>query len=1551
MEDIKINENKIFEYNEKNKLKIFEHNDIVFFKQKEKNKIGLGRIVNFYTELKVNDVHLTPDHKLSLSNYIKILNNLSNRKYVQNYINSLSNENASNTIEQEVTTNVEDINVNGNNNISNKIHKKKEKAVLNYFNRKEEKNSNSNSSSNSNNNSSSNSNSNSNSNSSSNSNSNINLRKRTKNNSVLKYERKIRQNGRDLLNGISSSTYDINNNYVICTNDEKKKTSKIFYIIHSFNTYKYMLHYKKAFKHYKILFHKKWESIKISFCKNIQNQVNFVLAMKLFEIKKLYPNNVHLQNIMINNLMKIYKSEKDLHIDYLVLNFIKKLDVRIILQNNVLITNDDFNDIITKNKKNIEEEKKENISFNNTNYNQEITNSTRYEEHLKELPSNKTGLTYQEHGRYYDYNDEEKDISCYEHLKRENDKYKNVPRKIKLVEGETLQYELRGSILAKFKSPRGVIYRGYIKNIFKSKNTILPYFLIVPSFFWFNDSYYFSCLNIDIDIFQLFEIIKIIDKSKREQIDNIPLTKYKNLIKANDYTHHNNQKDEMLFFLLKDTEKRKIIHEKDIGKMKEYVTHNEKSEKQGWSELHKNKGNKYKMEDITIRKEDDKKDDVICNFRKKRKKVQQQIQRNKRAKREKLIMRTEDIEEGGIQQKRRGRKRIERKTESEKNDMEVKKEEEEMGKEKREEEKEEKKKEEEEKEEKRKEKEEKEEKRKEEEEQLGNGEEKQVGNEEEEQVGNEEEEQVENEEELLEDKHQQMKDENDRTKEEEQEKQKNNEEGKKENEQEEQTKKQNYEMDKKENEKEYETTKQNNEEEKKENEEMKPKVHNELNKIEEANFFFKKKDIIETGLTKKIEVSKKSIFNLNKEKTNTYILKITNFFKISENRKLKSNNKDEKEVLSQNSKSESTNENNQKVGEIIDTLRDKKEGTTENKGDINIENQNINNKNESVQDIEENIYISEENTNDKEININDKMEDANMKKENKNDKEENITNKKGEIIIKKVNIDEKVVHVTDRVDYINNENVEHMCYRKEEDGSKNVNINDKKVPDTLNEVIICDKNEEESNKSKNGNIIKVNIDDNSADNNIELINNKKDNSCSENELVNGGNVDENNAPNNLKKYFDDNEKEPLNNKNQLQNSEMINPQKAFDKNEIINLENVNDSNTKGKNEEAKYVKQEGIEREEHYSCANIDNTNNWDKEVNINEAPTLNGKQTIDNNSSNNNNNDNNGGSYINGNRINPCGNKDLEQIKRFIEDEKIKKIEMLYRYCKEDLNILLYVYVMHIYVNKLCKNVIVKVLNPKCKYVKKKKYEDRDFILTPLIGYSYSNYYYLKLNKIKYKLKAEKKIDRRFKLIKNSLIIKREQKRKKKKRGRKKKLIPNETDKKKKKGRRKNISNNLSNDNPFKLKKSRGKKISRFKHSYHKTCENMDQIVKCTEKYINLYLWGIFNWNYKKTLRVSFNNISNKKISNFDVYNFFFYNYETISNLKIVELIILTLTTCKSANEINKDLKILINIYQNVRNILYQNSSIYGSMFLLKQSHNLTRTHSNEEVHNIIFY
>ncbi|CRH04108.1 conserved Plasmodium protein, unknown function [Plasmodium relictum] len=1257
MEKLRINENKIIENREKNKLKNFEHNDIIFFKQKDKSKIGIGRIINFNTELKLNNINLNSNKKVSLANYLKILNNLSNSKYVYSLINSLSKDNLDNDNE-DVITNEKNV---------NKIYEKKERNILSYFSKKERNVSNSSST----------------------------LKKNMNGNHSYESEKKIKQNGKVSFNSSISKTKLIN--------EERKKSSKVFYIIQSFETYKYLIQYKKAFKHYKVFFHKKWESIKTSYCKNLQNEITFELAMKLFEIKKLYANNKNLQNIMINNLIKIYRSEKHFHADYFFLNLIKKIDVRIILQNNVLLTNDDINDMISTYDKN----KKET--------NEKIDHNTSDKCKINNVPEKSTQEKYANQNDISNCENED-EKSAVEDLKIDSNNKKTVRKKI--VEGECFQYELKGNLLANFRSSKGVIYRGFVKNLFKNKNTILSYFLIIPSFFWFNDSYYFSCLNIDIDIFEILEIIKKIDNSKKLYIDNISFVKYQNYQNLKKSNYEKNEK-EIQNILKEEKDKNMLQGLKEINEEKE-----EKNEEQEFQEKNgkEHKQDKKKQE----RKEKIKGNENEKKTKKKRKKDNEQNKEEKKKekdekikKRKKVIEQDDEIIEK--EKKVKGRKKEQKEVNKEK-------------------------------------------------------------------------------------------------------------------------------------EKEKEKKSKRKKKEKEAYEEEEGGENNFSNKTE-LKGFYKKGYSLDTNATKEDDnTHKKSTININYEGKNSYINKITDFFKISENNKQKLNNTNEEEFCQENEKNEkksynisnenkslnneneninsnfvyykSENINNKNLIDIDENTSDKNKNKNINNKNENtnnncIEDKNINNKNENTNNncIEDkNINNESENINNKNENINTENENINIKNENTNIKNESITTKNENITIKSESITTKNENITIKNENINIKN-ENINIKNENVNIKNQSINIEN--EYTNNKIANDKDENINDKNENANKIKKDKDENIDGISI----------CNEDELL-----------------------------------------KLEKKENCLKIEN----NLKYSNE---YI-------------------NKDDKISNNNYTLKIYNDIQTDNNSF--------------------LKNRNSEYMKRLIEIEKIKKIEMLYRYCKEDINILLYIYVMHIYINKLCKHVIVKVLNPKCKNLKKKKYEDRDFILTPLIGYSYANFYYLKLNKMKKKLKTDKKIDKKnYKLI-NQKLIKKERKR------RKKNELKSETDIEKKK-----IHSSSSSDSSFKSKILKGKNNPLMK-DVNKKLKKM-QITKCSKKNINLYLWGIFNWNYKKTLRISFNNISNRKISNYDVYNFFFYNYETLSDL----------------SEIDKDLNKLINIYKNIKTILYQNSSIYGDLFLLKVKNNLIKTNSDEELIN----
>lgn len=362
MENIKKNEENNNVYFNKNKIDYLEHNDILFFQEKNKNKIGLGRVVNFKIELVLNDIHFYyPCCETSANHCLKILNNIDNKEYVKKLINKLNKNNKISTN----TKNKEDNNKNDDTKNSRNKENKKEYSILHYFNKRiinnitkssilllkknnninynnvqskdqDIKNQKNNTLLHKENYSYFKKNSNDN-------NSNPNFEHHNNHNQKCSHNYNYPYHMYNIKN-----TGDTNQTSTDIIQDQRKKERRIFYFIQSLETYKYNIQYKRIFKHYKIPYNKHWENIKTIYCKNMQNKIVFVLAMKIFQIKKLYPNNIHFQNVMINNLMKIYKSEKDLHVDYLILNYIKKLDVRVILQNCVLISNDEFNEILSK---------------------------------------------------------------------------------------------------------------------------------------------------------------------------------------------------------------------------------------------------------------------------------------------------------------------------------------------------------------------------------------------------------------------------------------------------------------------------------------------------------------------------------------------------------------------------------------------------------------------------------------------------------------------------------------------------------------------------------------------------------------------------------------------------------------------------------------------------------------------------------------------------------------------------------------------------------------------------------------------------------------------------------------------------------------------------------------------------------------------------------------------------------------------------------------------------------------------------------------------------
>ncbi|EDL47194.1 hypothetical protein, conserved [Plasmodium vivax] len=1681
MESVKRNENQNehTQREEKNKLTAFEHNDVVFFKHKEKNKIGIGRVVNFYTELKINDILLVSDHNVTLANYTKILNNINDGKYLQSYIANLGSENGASTPYQASNSNASE-------KSNCKLYEKEQKQDYKHTNVKEkneEKEMHANTKTGNNNNSA--------------------------NNPEFKCEMKKRRRRKKTHTKDTALIHSNSiSNCVMRKNDEKRKASKLFYIVQSLENYKYILQYKKAFKHYKLFTHKKWEVIKTLFCKNIQNQVSFVLAVKLLEVKKLYANNVNLQNVMINNLMKIYKSEKDLHVDHLVLNFIKKLDVRIILQNNVLITNDDFNEILSRNKKEKEEDsKRKMLHSNKVDGHLDEANATTQGEishllgsHRGSCGSGKVGSDYDNgistshqgghvdgqqndmpHASNVDHfgkcpvdwgMEQPADLGTKQPIdigtkglfdfgtkqpfdfgtkqpfdfgtkqpfdfgtkqplnfgKKQPPKYaakylidygtkqptdsplesdelegsrkrrkktkislQKYARKRKVIEGETYQYELKGNLLAKFKSPQGVAYRGCIKSICKGKNSILSYFLIVPSFFWFNDSFYFSCLNIDMDIFQLLEIIKIVDNSKKKQIESISFAKYKSLRKIYDYMYNPNP-NAVHSLLRKGAATENAPVKVRVRAPKGDITKKRKTRKK--RTLQVKLGKRKRKERVADKplKASVTKERTRRRVRK-RKKGQEESLDGKVGRGLKIKKRKKEVVQPEVtEKKRRGRKKKVVPIQEERNGEEAK--------------------------------------------EVKGGrkvEEVKMKKEMEEEVPHEKEEEM----------HHEKEEEMHRKKEE----------APREN----------------------ETKAQNNEAE------TNPlsKAPNELGgddptKVTQDSF------------------TKRSLFNLNKERTNTYLTKFAHFFKLSENSKQKLKPDDEegkKGTPPQTVGSETAQENNH--------MKDDKKETTvitntnENEQSINVvakaneeegvilrkedpgekapnekANQGCANVNEVTGEAydqvvdPDNTLISKLIANGKEADEHSVLDPPSVGEGSANEIHKHVS-------CQQENVDENGVTINDHTEQLNDNGGNTPSAFVEEavvkDNPKQLEGQVEPLYQKMAQMDI--KNEEEIFKKENFGDLNEDNDEKPTNYKNGILGDKRDS------LTGDSRSDQNESTTSQNSYE---KKETANGYNGSDQNESTTSQNSYEKKEALNGENACDRNefTDSPKYDEKMEQAIGAGASEVnqsmsgtlmsyanqpmsgtlMSYANqpmsgtlmsfpnepmsgtlmsfpnepmsgtlmnfpngqmsgaimsfpndpinrtiisdandpvngtiIGEANHVDNRSNahlrkVSNTNKLVKKEPEENDHYNltvhidlSNKNDtprvySTTQAYCN----NYCKNKLAEHIKKFLDDEKIKKIETLYKFCKEDINILLYVYVMHIYVSKLCKNVIVKVLNPKCKNVKKKKYPDNDFILTPLIGYSYANYYYLKINKrkrktkmkgktkmktkmekkaekktekktkakiktekkTKAKTKTEKKIDQRFKLIKKTLITKKRKRKKKKKRGRKKKLIEQtKTEVKRRRRRRRRTrkkKSDLLSDTYVKPKRSRSrlKKISKMKNTDDKTCGKTENVIKCTTKFVNFYLWGIYNWNYNKTLRVSFNNISNKKISSFDIYNFFFYNYDTISNL----------------NEINKDLSTLIGIYKNVRTVLYQNSSIYGNLFLLKPTNSMTRTHSDDEL------
>ncbi|OTN67831.1 Uncharacterized protein PKNOH_S05399200 [Plasmodium knowlesi] len=1578
MESIERNEdpNEHTQHKEKNQLTNFEHNDVVFFKHKERGRLGIGRVVNFYTELKVNDIHLSPNHNIILANYTKILNNLNDENYVQSYIANLSSENVDNNHPQEAT------NPNTSEKINCEPYEKEQKQDNKYTNlegKNEEKEIQDNTKTGINNNNA--------------------------NNPQFKCEMKKRRR-RKGIHTMDTALMNSNSisNCVIRKNDEKRKSSEIFYIIQSLENYRYILQYKKDFKYFKIFTHKKWELVKTHFCKNIQNKMSFVLAMKLLEVKKVYEHNVNLQNVMINKLMKIYESERDLHVDHLVLNFIKKVDVRIILQNNVLITNDEFNEITSSSKKeNDEDNRLEMFHSNELNSLLDEENATTQGEmthlwgfHKESCGRGKMGSDYDEEmntphqGSHLD--DQQKDmnhtsnvnyfckssIDCEtkEHLnfgkkhppqnamkylvgcgtdqttdsspcsddqegpckmhQNDNINLQHYGRGRRVIEGETYQYELKGNLLAKFKSPQGIAYRGCIKNICKGKNTILSYFLIVPSFFWFNDSYYFSCLNIDMDIFQLLEIIKIVDKSKKKQIESIPFAKYEGLRK--NYESMYKTKPNGVHSLLRKGATDNTSANVRMPAAKKAITKKRKRRRRRTVNVENGQTiNKERSVDKTSRNCVTK--EKIRKKIKKRKKEQKEnldgkADRGLKIKKRKKVMQTEVTYE-----KCKGKKKtvipIQEKSNREEEAKEVKG------------------------------------VRKVEEVEMKKEIEKGALHE------NEKEMRHKNEKEMHHKSEKEMHHKSEKEMHHKSEKEMHH---KSEKEVHHKSEKEVHHKSEKEmrHKSEKEVRNENEEEMHRKKKEQLPneKETKVQNKETETNCLLKTPHNLTGDKAIKLtqdSSTKRTIFNINKERTKTYLTKLALFFKFSKEReqKLKEDDEEDKketepqtvecEAAHENGYMEdnkkvthdksNTNENDQSIN-VIAKVNEEKEEVNFRKEDPEHKdpNENVNqgyaNVNEGkgepdaqVQD-QDNTLISKLNAKGKEVDEHNVVDPPFLGKGNTDEMHKHINYQQEE------SVDENVIIISDDTDYLNDDDGNTSCIIIEEgivrDNHKPMEGIVEPLYEKMSQMDIT--NEEEIFKNEN-------FADLNEDNYVKPTNYKNDILGDKTDSLNGDNRsyqnestisqysyekkgtsndyngrDQNGSTISQNSYE---KNEGINCDNAYDRNEFTASQNSYEKNEGINCDNAYDRNEFTARQNS-YEKDEGIncdnaydrneftarqnsyEKDEGINCDNAYDRNEFTASQNSYEKieqtigavtsevnrPGYDTRMSFSSEQMNGTiiSNANHVGSrsntylkkMININNLvkkeshqnenynltvqvdfsnkkdtsrmcsttqtdynNLCKNKCAEHTNKSLDDEKIKKIEQLYKFCKEDINILLYVYVMHIYVNKLCKNVIVKVLNPKFKRRKRKRRT------------------------------LQKK-------------------------------------------------NNLLSDTYVKPKMSNpsSEVISKMKNIEDKTCGKAENVIKYNTNFVNFYLWGIYNWNYNKTLRVSFNNISNKKISNFDIYNFFFYNYDTISNL----------------NEINKDLSTLINIYKNVRNVLYRNSSIYGNLFLLKPTKTIARTHSDDE-------
>lgn len=1024
-------------------FKKLEHNDIVLYKQRDKTKIGLGRVVNVELEVELNQVqvHTTPDRKVSLSRYLEVLNNLEDDNQLSVLLNNLSRR-----YEQPRKDSTKPSEILKSRS-SSFIDSTMEGLVLKKSNVEEES---------------------------------VMLDPEAVNhgndesigpvNEVIKKDSSKDEEGIFPYIKMGSKV----------SSRERKKSNKIFYIVQSFETYKYIIQYQRMFKHYKILAHPKWVNIKNNYCRVLKNQIMFELAMKTFDIKKLYETNKNLQNVMINNLIRIYKKEKQIIMTSIFLNFLKSLDVRIVLQNNALVTNDDMNEMLSRveRKKSTSQVSVEKLNYShsldngnvmaNNSFRDSMISSVGEEEVNHVIKENKGKGT--NHCGNEEESDEESDAELKENesgdddvntSKRDDLKKKNR-RKRKLVAGENVQYEFKGKLLANFKTPEGILYREYVKKLYRNKNSMLAYFSIVPFIFWINNSYYFSSLNIEISIFEIFEIIKKLDSSQKLYLS--------------------------------------LIFPK------------EKEEK-----------------------------------------------------------REEEIKQKGV---------------------------------------------------------------------------------------------LTEEEEMREEKEKEI-----------------------------------------------------------ESEQM---IHTE-------------KD--EEPIPKKTEVKKKEI----ERRTSGRL----------------------KELYSLENKKELNNFVHKRISKSRG-----RGGGIKRKHKIDITS----------------------------------------------DSRKNVSGRKR---MKKIEVD------------------------KDERRKKQEEINeDQAETEKLKIEMNIEESEEADVSNENGE-------------GLEEINKEK------------FDTEENKAK--IKNEVEENKK---NIKNEVE-----------DPNEIIKEEVHNKEN-----------------------CINEEQLNST--------------KENMD---------------------------KSVESINESTEFEKMKKIQMLYKYCKKDINILLYVYTIHIYLNKLCKHVIVKVLNSKNKNRKKQMFEDTDFLLAPLLGYCYANNYTLTLKRLRKKVSGTNTADGKGNQIvsndSNSMLIAERLKNQIMnttnlsssvivRGGRRSKVSMRRRSKGKEgKGERKRNKRRTSIGRTRRRSSSQNNGREPTRRNSSSRSRQQQVTNKTNRKIINLYLWGIFNWNYRKTLRISFNSISNKKISYFDIYNFYFYNYEIITDLA----------------SIDKDLNVLMEIYTEIKNMLFQNTELYEDLFFIKTPGNVKSKNLNtpEEITN----